>query len=95
MAFLEVRATQACAPARSNILISSMLVAHHLIMFARDASRGRQNASNYRYGCARHRSLPNRPVKNARPPDPCVSWASDPAGSGLAAPGEPADAGVA
>jgi len=28
-------------------LISSMLVAHHLIMFARDASRGKQNASNY------------------------------------------------
>jgi radical SAM superfamily enzyme YgiQ (UPF0313 family) len=28
-------------------LISSMLVAHHLIMYARDASRGRQNASNY------------------------------------------------
>ena len=28
-------------------LISSMLVAHHLIMFARDASRGQQNASNY------------------------------------------------
>ena len=27
--------------------ISSMLVAHHLIMFARDASRGQQNASNY------------------------------------------------
>ena len=28
-------------------LISSMMVAHHLIMFARGASRGRQNASNY------------------------------------------------
>jgi radical SAM superfamily enzyme YgiQ (UPF0313 family) len=28
-------------------LISSMLVAHHLIMFARDASKGQQNASNY------------------------------------------------
>jgi radical SAM superfamily enzyme YgiQ (UPF0313 family) len=28
-------------------LISSMLVAHHLIMYARDASRGKQNASNY------------------------------------------------
>ena len=28
-------------------LISSMMVAHHLIMFAREASRGRQNASNY------------------------------------------------
>jgi radical SAM superfamily enzyme YgiQ (UPF0313 family) len=28
-------------------LISSILVAHHLIMFARAASRGRQNASNY------------------------------------------------
>jgi hypothetical protein len=28
-------------------LISSMMVAHHLIMFARAASRGRQNASNY------------------------------------------------
>jgi hypothetical protein len=24
-----------------------MLVAHHLIMYARDASRGKQNASNY------------------------------------------------
>jgi radical SAM superfamily enzyme YgiQ (UPF0313 family) len=28
-------------------LISSILVAHHLIMFARDASGGQQNASNY------------------------------------------------
>jgi radical SAM superfamily enzyme YgiQ (UPF0313 family) len=28
-------------------LIASMIVAHHLIMFARAASRGRQNASNY------------------------------------------------
>jgi radical SAM superfamily enzyme YgiQ (UPF0313 family) len=28
-------------------LIASMMVAHHLIMFARAASRGRQNASNY------------------------------------------------
>ncbi|MEA2897181.1 MAG: hopanoid methylase, partial [Bradyrhizobium sp.] len=28
-------------------LISSILVAHHLIMYARDASRGEQNASNY------------------------------------------------
>jgi radical SAM superfamily enzyme YgiQ (UPF0313 family) len=28
-------------------LISSILVAHHLIMFARDASSGQQNASNY------------------------------------------------
>src|ERR1700760_2581930 len=28
-------------------LIASILVAHHLIMFARGASRGRQNASNY------------------------------------------------
>lgn len=28
-------------------LISSILVAHHLIMYARDASRGQQNASNY------------------------------------------------
>ena len=28
-------------------LISSMMVAHHLVMFARGASRGRQNASNY------------------------------------------------
>jgi len=28
-------------------LIGSILVAHHLIMYARDASRGRQNASNY------------------------------------------------
>jgi hypothetical protein len=28
-------------------LIASMMVAHHLIMFARGASRGRQNASNY------------------------------------------------
>ncbi len=28
-------------------LISSMLVAHHLIMFARAASGGRHNASNY------------------------------------------------
>jgi hypothetical protein len=27
--------------------IASMMVAHHLIMFARAASRGRQNASNY------------------------------------------------
>jgi len=30
-----------------EFLISSMLVAHHLIMFARAASGGRQNASNY------------------------------------------------
>ena len=28
-------------------LISSILVAHHLIMFARDASRGHTNASYY------------------------------------------------
>jgi hypothetical protein len=28
-------------------LISSILVAHHLILFARAASVGRQNASNY------------------------------------------------
>ena len=28
-------------------LIASSLVGHHLIVFARDASRGRQNASNY------------------------------------------------
>jgi hypothetical protein len=28
-------------------LIGSVLVAHHLIMFARAASGGRQNASNY------------------------------------------------
>jgi hypothetical protein len=28
-------------------LISSILVAHHLIMFARDASGGQANASNY------------------------------------------------
>jgi hypothetical protein len=28
-------------------LIASTLVAHHLIMFARDASVGQQNASNY------------------------------------------------
>jgi radical SAM superfamily enzyme YgiQ (UPF0313 family) len=28
-------------------LIASMMVAHHLIMFARAASRGQQNASNY------------------------------------------------
>jgi hypothetical protein len=30
-----------------EFFISSMLVAHHLIMFARAASGGRQNASNY------------------------------------------------
>ena len=28
-------------------LISTMMVAHHVIMFARAASGGRQNASNY------------------------------------------------
>ena len=30
-----------------EFLISSMLVGHHLIMFARAASGGQQNASNY------------------------------------------------
>src|SRR3978361_1768199 len=40
-------AVRRLARGQIEYLISSMLVAHHLIMFARDASRGRQNASNY------------------------------------------------
>ena len=47
-------------------LISSILVAHHLIMFARDASGGQTNASNYSIGCARHPFLPsNEPDETA------------------------------
>jgi radical SAM superfamily enzyme YgiQ (UPF0313 family) len=38
-------------------LIGSILVAHHLIMYARDASRGQQNASNYSIRL-RHASVP-------------------------------------
>jgi len=36
-------------------LIASMLVAHHLIMFARDASPAGRTHRIIRYGCARHR----------------------------------------
>ena len=32
-----------------NELIASALVAHHLIMFAREATSGRRNASNYNF----------------------------------------------
>jgi radical SAM superfamily enzyme YgiQ (UPF0313 family) len=40
-------AARRLARGQIEYLISSMLVAHHLIMYARDASRGKQNASNY------------------------------------------------
>jgi radical SAM superfamily enzyme YgiQ (UPF0313 family) len=40
-------AARRLARGQIEYLISSMLVAHHLIMYARDASRGQQNASNY------------------------------------------------
>ena len=49
-------------------LIGSALVAHHLIMFAREASVGQQNASNYSIGCARRPSLPSRPEMKAPAP---------------------------
>jgi len=42
-----------CARATSKALISSSLVAHHLIVFARAASSGQQNASNYSLRAAR------------------------------------------
>ena len=40
-------ALQRLARGEIEHLIEAMMVGHHLIMFARAASRGRQNASNY------------------------------------------------